>query len=355
MNNIVIFTTRFHAMLSIQIPESVFSEKMKVNSQKSNGVFNEYTWDDVEVPESEDGEIIDESDDLIRDEISTLATYNIVRKIGDGKTSIVYKATHPVHGNVAVKKYHEKYMYNFDHEVSFIKKIRDHEQFVHVYDTWEENERGFITMELMDGTLLDLIERGMSLDLIMTCVEQIIQGLAFLETNDIIHFDMKPENIGYTYHTGKYTFKLMDFGTAETLEYVNSWMFQTSIQSKRLVMTTQEYRSYEGLVLRGQHHSTKSDVWAVGAMIFEMATGHQLFNTLHPDDDCDECSDNCAAANHSLIISKIGSGLFTVREMFNGTNYTDESAIIYSIMQHCLSTNVNERYSAVELLQLIIW
>jgi serine/threonine protein kinase len=328
-------------MLSIQIPDFIFSDPTK-----SNETFQEYSWDDVDT----NVDVIEAP--IIEPKPSpSLAMYDIGVEIGEGKTSLVYKADSAIHGKVALKVYHKKYMYNFDHEVSFIKKLNEYNGFVHVYETWKENDRGYIAMELMDGTLFDLIERGMPFDLIMPCVEQVIHGLAVLHSNDMIHFDMKPENIGYKYRGGKYTFTIMDFGTAETFEYVNADLFQARINSKKLIISTINYRSYEGLVLTGQRHSEKSDIWVVGVLIFEMVTGNQLFNLLHPD-DCDECDDNCAAANHDSITKKIQFGLKKVRKMVEGR---DDSELIQSIMRYSLDTNVEERYSATELLQLITW
>lgn len=138
--------------------------------------------------------------------------------------------------------------------------------------------------EKMDCNLLDIIERkyenGMPQVLVKLITKQLFMGLQLLHSFNIIHTDIKPENIlikldkDATPPTA--TVKICDFGCA-------CWTYKHFTDN----IGTTEYRAPE--VLFNLHYDTKVDVWAVACTVFELLTGDYLFdpNSFLEEDESD--------------------------------------------------------------------
>ncbi|XP_034109532.1 SRSF protein kinase 1-like [Drosophila albomicans] len=147
-----------------------------------------------------------------------------------------------------------------------------------------------LVLEAMDGTVTDLIARDNRLPLmtVKNISMQMFEGLAFLHKCHIVHTDIKPENVFFTYIDERrpvVRIKIGDFGNS----------FSEHRQTSVLIQTP-PYRSVE--VILGAGISKSSDIWSVGCMIFEMVTTKYLF-----DFDCtDFVKSN---REHLKLITKI--------------------------------------------------
>ena len=142
-----------------------------------------------------------------------------------------------------------------------------HPNIITVYELGLEGEQLFMAMELLDGIDLKhaLTGRKMSLDEKLGVMEQICEGLAFAHGHEIVHRDLKPANI-HILPSGKV--KIMDFGLAR---FGGSEMTTTG-----MVMGTPHYMSPEQV--RGAKADARSDVFALGCVLYEMLTGRKPFD-----------------------------------------------------------------------------
>ncbi len=199
--------------------------------------------------------------------------YEILEKIGTGGMSDVYKAKcHKLNRFVAVKVLKQE----FSENANFVSKFRIeaqaaaglmHPNIVNVYDVGEENGIYYIVMELVEGiTLKKYIEKKSRLSYkeTVSIAIQISMGIEAAHNNNIIHRDIKPQNIIIS-REGKV--KVTDFGIAKAA---------TSNTITSNVMGSVHYTSPEQA--RGGYSDEKSDIYSLGITIFEMLTGRVPFN-----------------------------------------------------------------------------
>lgn len=199
--------------------------------------------------------------------------YEILGKIGTGGTADVYKAKcHKLNRYVAVKVLKRE----FSEDRNFISKFRieaqsaagmSHPNIVNVYDVGDENGIYYIVMELVEGiTLKKYIEKKGALEYreAISIAIQIAQGIEVAHKHNIIHRDIKPQNIIIS-KEGKV--KVTDFGIAKvtTADTVNS-----------MAMGSVHYISPEQA--RGGFSDVTSDIYSFGITLFEMCTGRVPFD-----------------------------------------------------------------------------
>lgn len=199
--------------------------------------------------------------------------YEILESIGTGGMSDVYKAKcHKLNRFVAVKVLKQE----FSESTEFVSKFRTeaqaaaglmHPNIVNVYDVGEENGINYIVMELVEGiTLKRYIEKKARLSVkeAVSIAIQISMGIDAAHNNNIIHRDIKPQNIIIS-KEGKV--KVTDFGIAKAA---------TSNTITSNVMGSVHYTSPEQA--RGGFSDEKSDIYSLGITMFEMLTGRVPFN-----------------------------------------------------------------------------
>ena len=199
--------------------------------------------------------------------------YEVLEKIGTGGMSDVYKAKdHKLNRLVAVKILKQE----FSENENFVSKFRVeaqstaglmHPNIVNVYDVGDEDGVNYIVMELVDGiTLKKYIEKKARLSVkeAVSIAIQVAMGLEAAHNNNIIHRDIKPQNIMIS-KDGKV--KVTDFGIAKAA---------TSNTITSNVMGSVHYTSPEQA--RGGYSDAKSDIYSLGITLFEMLTGRVPFN-----------------------------------------------------------------------------
>ena len=198
--------------------------------------------------------------------------YEIISRIGSGGMADVYKAKdHKLNRLVAVKVMKAE----FSQDKGFISKFRKeaqaaaglaHPNVVNVYDVGEDNGIYYIVMELVQGiTLKDYITRKGKLSVreATSIAIQVSLGLEAAHKSNIVHRDVKPQNIIISVD-GKV--KLSDFGIARAAS-------SNTISSN--VMGSVHYSSPEQV--RGGYSDAKSDIYSLGITMYEMVTGHVPF------------------------------------------------------------------------------
>lgn len=206
--------------------------------------------------------------------------YEIIKKIGNGGMATVYKAKcHVLNRFVAVKILRDE----FTTDEEFIKRFEieaqsaasiTHPNIVSVYDVGNEGNLYYIVMELIQGkTLKEIIveEKGAlpwkwSINIAM----QIASALEIAHKNNIVHRDIKPHNIIIT-EDG--VAKVTDFGIAKAVSNSTITAFGTTIGSVH-------YFSPEHA--KGGYTDSKSDLYSLGVVMYEMLTGRVPFDADTP-------------------------------------------------------------------------
>jgi serine/threonine protein kinase len=155
----------------------------------------------------------------------------------------------------------------------------NHPHILTIYEIGNADTTRFIATEFIDGdTLRQRIDSGMSLLEVFEIAIQIASALAAAHAAGIIHRDIKPENImvrrdGYI--------KLLDFGLAK-LTQPEDWITDTEAPTKAMVNTvagkimgTPNYMSPEQA--KGVHVDARTDLWSLGAVMYEMISGNVPF------------------------------------------------------------------------------
>src|SRR5262245_12893895 len=211
--------------------------------------------------------------------LEKIGKYKIVGKIGQGAMGEVYKAHDPVLNRfVAIKTIagtlgsDEQFRQRFHREAKSAAQV-SHKNIVTVFDFGNEKDMVYMAMELLEGTdLKDLIVKKAALRLEdkLSIIEQICDGLAKAHEKGVLHRDLKPANI-HVLPNG--TVKIMDFGLAR--------LGVSEITRTGTVMGTPNYMSPEQV--RGEKVDARSDLFSVGAVMYELLAGHKPFEaeTMH--------------------------------------------------------------------------
>jgi eukaryotic-like serine/threonine-protein kinase len=212
-----------------------------------------------------------------------LGSYRLAEVIGRGGMGCVYRAEHTKLGrDVALKLLREDYAQRRDAVARFFQEARAvnlirHRNIVDVIDYVElENGAVFIIMELLSGHSLGRLMRtpgGIPLGRALGMCAQICDGLSAAHAVGIVHRDLKPDNIivGRT-EDGADLVKILDFGVAKLIDKHVSDPDLTAVGS---VIGTPAYMSPEqagGLAV-----DPRSDVYSLGAIMYEMFTRKPLF------------------------------------------------------------------------------
>ena len=154
-----------------------------------------------------------------------------------------------------------------------------HPNIITVYDFDRDGDRVYMTMEELRGKTLDTMiaenPRGMPLETVHAIVDGISQGLSYAHSKDIIHSDLKPGNI---FMTDEGVIKLLDFGIARAVSDSSTPGSGTVFDAGELGGLTPTYASLE--MFAGEDPSPSDDVYALGLIAYELATGIHPYRRL---------------------------------------------------------------------------
>lgn len=201
--------------------------------------------------------------------------YEVLDKIGTGGMATVYKAHDKVlDRDVAIKILRESFEGNSEIVANFIKEARSSASLVHpnvvsVYDVCEYGGINYMVMELVDGkTLKKYITKHPRLPWQEACdyAIQIAQGIQAAHERNIIHRDIKPQNI---IMAPGGVLKVTDFGIAKAMESDTSMAGGTATGSVHYISPEQA---------RGGFTDFRSDIYSLGVCLYEMLAGRVPFD-----------------------------------------------------------------------------
>jgi serine/threonine protein kinase len=210
--------------------------------------------------------------------------YRVLEKIGSGAMGEVFRARDERLGrDVALKLIRPASSENPDHLRRFELEARaaaalNHPNIVAVYDVGFNDGSPYIVCELLEGKTLRkrLAEGALPVRLAIDYSLQIVQGLIAAHDHRIIHRDLKPENL---FVTTDGRVKILDFGVAKLQsspeDSGRSVEELTTVTKSGAVIGTVAYMSPEQL--RGKAVDHRSDIFSMGAIIYEMLTGCRAF------------------------------------------------------------------------------
>jgi serine/threonine protein kinase, bacterial len=201
--------------------------------------------------------------------------YRIDALIATGGMSAVYRGLdtrldRPVAIKVMESRYagDAQFLTRFQREARAVARLKD-PGLVPVYDQGLDGHHPFLVMELVEGgTLRELLrERGpMPPHAVAAVLRPVLGGLAVAHRNGLVHRDVKPENVLIS-DTGEV--KIADFGLVRAVA-------EAGITSDSVILGTAAYLSPEQV--SSGNAGPRSDVYAVGVVIFELLTGHTPFS-----------------------------------------------------------------------------
>jgi Tol biopolymer transport system component len=219
-----------------------------------------------------------------------LGPYEVVAPIGAGGMGEVYKAKDTrLDRIVALKILPDRFAENpesrlrFEREARTISSLSD-PHVCALYDVGRSDTTSYLVMEYLEGvTLADRIAKGpLPPDELFRIASEIASGLAAAHRAGIVHRDLKPGNIVLT----RSGVKLLDFGLAKAIRPApgpaadltslpTEGAAASPLTASGVVVGTTPYLSPEQL--EGKEADARSDLFALGAVLFEMATGRRAF------------------------------------------------------------------------------
>jgi eukaryotic-like serine/threonine-protein kinase len=218
-----------------------------------------------------------------------LGPYQILAPIGAGGMGEVYQARDSKLGrDVAIKVLPEAFAHDserlsrFQREAKLLASL-NHPNIATIYGLEDSNSTSYLVMELVPGeTLADRIKRDclVPVEESLAIAKQIAEALEAAHEKGIIHRDLKPANVKLT-PEGKV--KVLDFGLAKAFagdtaneDFSNSPTLSQAATMQGIILGTAAYMSPEQA--RGKGVDKRTDIWAFGAVLYELLTGKQAFS-----------------------------------------------------------------------------
>jgi eukaryotic-like serine/threonine-protein kinase len=258
---------------------------------------------------------------------SRLGPYEIVSPLGAGGMGEVYRARDPRLGReVAIKVLPESLateparLQRFEQEARAVAAL-SHPNVLAIFDIGTSNPP-FIVTELLDGeTLRDRIDRGpLSPRQTVELALQFVAGLAAAHARGIVHRDLKPQNL---FVTRAGVVKILDFGLAKSVDSEAVPDSAATMTSAGTILGTVGYMAPEQV--RGERVDARADLFAVGAILYEMATGERAFKG------------GSAADTMSAVLREQPPDL----SLRSGT-----PPALARIVRRCLEKNANDRFQS---------
>ena len=272
--------------------------------------------------------------DEIKGEVET--RYDLIKIIGEGGFGKVYYAKNKFsQTEVSIKRINKSKNNNLildnltiKNEIEVLKSL-SHPNIMKIYEFYSNEESYFLVNEYIKyGELSKKIKQTFSELQISVIIFQILKGLNYIHSHNIIHRDIKLENIMISdieniLINGKiepfYWIKIIDFGIAK---------FTSSNKKEKGMTGTLYYMAPEVI---NQNYDYKCDIWSVGVILYMLLTGKYPFDSLVT----------------SRIKTKIEDGEFDKENI----KYKNSSKELKHLLKHLLNTNPTFRYNAKEALK----
>jgi serine/threonine-protein kinase len=218
-----------------------------------------------------------------------LGVYEVVAAIGEGGMGQVFRARDTrLNRDVALKVLPDSFANDPDRLARFTREAQtlaslNHPNIAHIHGLEESDGMRALVMELVDGEdLSQRIARGaIPIEEALPIAKQIAEALEAAHEQGVIHRDLKPANIKLR---ADGTVKVLDFGLAKAMEppagsspsvSTSPTITTPAMTHAGMILGTAAYMSPEQA--RGKTVDKRADIWAFGAVLFEMLTGSQPF------------------------------------------------------------------------------
>src|SRR3989339_230672 len=208
----------------------------------------------------------------------TISHYHILEELGRGGMGVVYKAQDTKLDRLVAIKFLTTHSSNDEeNNARFLQEAKaaaslNHPNILSIYEIDKDDKNQFIVMEFIEGDVLRSLLKSVqniSLDRAIDFVTQTAKGLKVAHDKNIIHRDIKSENLMVT-KDGQV--KIMDFGIAKLKG--SSGLTKTGMS-----VGTISYMSPEQV--QGVGVDQRSDIWSLGVVFYELLTGELPFKTEH--------------------------------------------------------------------------
>ncbi|WP_348263955.1 protein kinase [Telmatobacter sp. DSM 110680] len=257
--------------------------------------------------------------------------YRILEEIGFGGMGVVYKAEDTRLGRLVALKFLPEHMAadsvaleRFRREARSASSL-NHPNICTIHDIDVYEGREFIVMEYLDGqTLATYIagRRSVGTEFVAKLGMPIAEALGAAHSKGVIHRDIKPANI---FVTQSGLVKVLDFGVAKLVAEANQ-SDSTPLTETNTITGTLPYMSPEQL--RGENLDTRSDIYALGVVLYEIATGQRLYSS----------------SLHARLVDEILNGPASPPSSINGKL----SARADDIILKCLAKDPEDRYQTAK-------
>ncbi|TWW70219.1 serine/threonine kinase 17a like [Takifugu flavidus] len=206
------------------------------------------------------------------------ACYDLVgRELGRGKFAVVKKCVEKATGKQYAAKFLRKRRKGMDcrmdvlNEIAVLELAKANPYVVELHEVYETSSEIILVLECAAGgeifnqCVADNDEAFTEKDVIRLA-KQILTGVAFLHRNNVVHLDLKPQNILLTSARPLGDIRIVDFGLSRRMD---------SITEVREILGTPEYVAPE--ILNYEPISTATDMWSIGVLIYVMLTGESPF------------------------------------------------------------------------------